>query len=60
MTVDNQSLQRRLNQVSQELERVDREKDEARRNLDATGGDVDHMERLINTKDNVDAQNAAL
>lgn len=28
MTADNESLQRRLNQVSQELERIHRERDE--------------------------------
>lgn len=60
MTIDNQSLQRRLNQVSKELERIYREKDDIKRNLDQTEGNVQHMNRLVNTKDNVDAQNIVL
>lgn len=55
MTTDNQSLQRRLNQVSLELERIYREKDEAKRNFDKVESEVDHMNRLVSTKDNVDA-----
>jgi len=60
MTTDNQSLQRRLNQVSLELERIYHEKDEIKRNFDKTENEVDHMNRLVNTKDNVDAQNIVL
>jgi hypothetical protein len=33
MTIDNASLQRRLNQVIQELDRIVKEKDEYRRDL---------------------------
>ena len=60
MTTDNQSLQRRLNQVSLELERIYREKDEAKRSFDKVESEVDHMNRLVSTKDNVDAQNIVL
>ena len=60
MTTDNQSLQRRLNQVSLELERIYREKDEVKRNFDKVESEVEHMNRLVNTKDNVDAQNIVL
>lgn len=55
MTADNQSLQRRLNQVSLELERIYREKDEVKRNFERVESEVVHMNRLVNTKDNVDA-----
>ena len=60
MTTDNQSLQRRLNQVSLELERIYREKEEIKRNADKVESEVEHMNRLVSTKDNVDAQNIVL
>jgi hypothetical protein len=44
MTLDNQSLQRRLNQVSSEMERIQRENEDIYRQINMTQGDVQRMD----------------
>jgi chromosome segregation ATPase len=57
MTLDNQSLQRRLNQVSNELDRIQRENEAIVRQIEMVGGDVERFRKLITNKDDVDGQN---
>lgn len=57
MTLDNQSLQRRLNQVSNELDRIQRENEAIKRQIEMVGGDAERFKQLISNKDDVDAQN---
>jgi len=57
MTLDNQSLQRRLNQVSSELERIQRENEELYRQMNMLEGDVKRMDLLLDNMDDVDTQN---
>lgn len=60
MTIDNQSLQRRLNQVTSELERIQRENEDMRRGLGLSEQEAERLQALLNNKDNVDAQNGIL
>ena len=60
MTIDNASLQRRLNQVSQELERIHKEKEELTRNLQRFETDNARMDGGINHKDETDMANQAM
>lgn len=60
MTLDNQSLQRRLNQVNSELERIQRENEDLVRQYELADGDVQLYNKLINNKDDTDAQNNLL
>ena len=57
MTADNESLQRRLNQVSAELERIHRERDEMVEQLNKHQHNNGKTENLVNTKDTTDIQN---
>jgi hypothetical protein len=57
MTSDNESLQRRLNQVSQELERIHRERDDMLDQLNRHQSNNGKTEAVVNTKDTTDIQN---
>jgi len=57
MTLDNQSLQRRLNQVTQELERINREIEDMNRQAVFIEGDVSNLDRMVDHKDDIDASN---
>jgi prefoldin subunit 5 len=54
MSLDNQSLQRRLNQVTSELDRIQRENEAIMRQMEMAVGDVNRTNELINNKDDVD------
>jgi chromosome segregation ATPase len=47
MTIDNSSLQRRLNQVGAELDRITDEKDELQRQLQFHKNDNDRVQSMI-------------
>jgi hypothetical protein len=54
---DNQSLMRRLNLVIQELERVNREKDELYARLKLSAKDSSELQRVLNGEENIDKVN---
>ena len=43
--------------MSSELERITNENEEIRRGIRMTEGDVNRMDRLVNNRDDIDAQN---
>jgi len=55
MTLDNQSLQRRLNQVTSELERITRETDDLGRDLNLSKDEGERLNGLLNNRNDVDA-----
>lgn len=60
MTQDNQSLQRRLNQVNSELERIQRENEDIVRSIEMNDSDVARLNKMISLKDDTDAQNSVM
>lgn len=53
-------MQRRLNQVNSELERIQRENEDLVRQYELADGDVQTFNKLINNKDDTDASNNIL
>jgi len=55
--MDNDSLQKRLNLVLQELDRVNRDKSSLLHKSNRVRSDVDTMQRQLNSEDNADQIN---
>ena len=57
MMLDNASLQRRLNNVSEDLTKMKYEKDNLIRQMKRVSNDNDNLQRITNQKDEVDMSN---
>lgn len=60
MMLDNASLQRRLNGVSEDLTKMKYEKDDLVRQMKRVSNDNDNLQRITNQKDEVDMSNQTM